>query len=110
MNLESLLDTLAKLDWFEQADALRRAGTPSVKFAVSRNAGWGGQQIEEMLKGYGVKIWQRGFTPDSLTFRAKRVQAQWCEYLLLRHGIPIVDGRAIKKETLAHTLETMVRL
>jgi len=87
----SIIDTLAKLDWFEKLDALFRLGTPSHKLVVSRNIDLSGQQIEDMLKSYGVKIWDRGFTQDTLSFRVKRKQAGWAEYLLFRCGIPVLS-------------------
>ena len=91
MDLGALLDVFAKLDWFETLDAVLRSGTPSRKFSVSRNAGWSGMAIETMLKQKGVKVWERGFTRDSLTFRVKSTQARWAEYLLLGHGIPVLS-------------------
>ena len=38
---------------------------------------------------YGVKIWGRGFTRDTLTFRVNVKQANWAEYLLHQHAIPV---------------------
>ena len=89
--MDDLLDLLAKLDWFEALDALVRSlsGAKSWTFSVSRNCGWSGQQIESMLRKYGVKLWGRGFTRDTLTFRINVKQANWAEYLLHQHAIPV---------------------
>ena len=89
--MNTLIEVLAKLNWFESVDELMRwlSGVKSWKFAVSRNCGWSGQQIEEMLAKYGVKVWGRGFTRDTLTFRVKYQQANWAEYLLWQHRITV---------------------
>lgn len=84
-----IVDLIARLDGFERLGAVLRMGMPSHRFAVDRNAGFSGQQIEQMLKSYGIKIWDRGFTHDTLKFRVKRKQAGWAEYLLFRSGIPV---------------------
>ena len=47
--------------------------------------------MERLLRRHGVKIWDRNFTRDCLTFRAKRRQANWAEYLLRRRGIPVLS-------------------
>ena len=89
--MDNVIELLAKLNWFESLDAGARwlSGVRSWKFAVSRDCGWSGQQIESMLKKYGVKIWGRGFTHDTLTFRVNVKQANWAEYLLHQHTIPV---------------------
>ncbi|MBN2390743.1 MAG: hypothetical protein JXR84_08470 [Anaerolineae bacterium] len=87
--MDIFVELLAKLNWFEKVGAILRLGTPSHKFVVDRNAGWSGRDIEAMLKSYGVKIWGRGFTRDTLSFRAKKTQASWTEYLLFRNRIPV---------------------
>jgi hypothetical protein len=62
-------------------------------FYVPRNCGWRGIDLERMLEKYGVKIWDRGFTHECFTFRVKRRQANWAEYLLRRRGIPVSSLR-----------------
>lgn len=91
--MDDLVDMIAKLNWFESLDAGVRwlSGTKSWKFAVSRNCGWSGQQIEDMLRQRGVKIWGRGFTHDTLTFRVNIKQANWAEYLLHQNAIPVLS-------------------
>jgi hypothetical protein len=84
------IEWLARLDWFERLDALLRqlSGQESWRFHVPRNCGWCGSEIEQLLKHYGVEIWDRNFTHDCLTFRVKYLQANWTEHLLRRRGIP----------------------
>jgi hypothetical protein len=60
-------------------------------FYVPRDCGWSGIEMERLLKRHGVKIWDRGFTRDCLTFCVKRRQANWAEYLLRRRGIPVLS-------------------
>ncbi len=94
--MDELIDLIAKFNWFESLDAgvRRLSGVKSREFAVSRNCGWSGQQIESMLRQYGVKIWERGFTRDTLTFHVSVKQANWAEYLLHQHSIPVF-GRPV---------------
>jgi hypothetical protein len=68
-------------------------GRNSWSFYVPRRCGWNGIDIERLLRRYGVKVWDRGFTHDCLTFRVKRRQANWAEYLLRRRGIPVWSPR-----------------
>ena len=101
--MDDFIDLLAKLNWFETFAALFKIGTPSHRFAVDRNCGWSGQQIEEMLKAKGIKIWHRGFTKTTLKFRVANRQARYAEYLLWRNGIVVkskpVDPRNAKRGT-----------
>lgn len=60
---------------------------------VPRNCEWRGIDLERLLGKYGVKIWDRGFTHECFTFRVKRRQANWAEYLLRRRGIPVWSPR-----------------
>lgn len=87
--MDDVIDLLAKLDWFETIGALFKMRTPSHRFAVERNCGWSGAQIEAMLKKYGIKVWHRGFTRETLKFRVSKAQASWAEYLLWKNGIPV---------------------
>jgi hypothetical protein len=67
------------------------AGHNAWQFYVPRDCGWTGIEMERLLRRHGVKIWDRDFTHDCLTFRVKRRQANWAEYLLRRRGIPVVS-------------------
>ena len=66
-------------------------GRNAWRFYVPRDCGWSGIEMERLLKRHGVKVWDRGFTRECLTFRVKRRQANWAEYLLRRRGIPVVS-------------------
>jgi len=91
--MNEIVELLARLDWFERLDAFLRqlSGQDSWQFYVPRDCGWSGIEMERLLKRHGVKIWDRDFTRDCLTFRVKRRQANWAEYLLRRRGIPVVS-------------------
>lgn len=60
-------------------------------FAIPRDCGWTGWEIEKMLNRYGVKVFGRGINSRELRFKVKLRQANWAEYLLLRAGIPIAS-------------------
>jgi hypothetical protein len=66
-------------------------GRNAWRFYVPRDCGWSGIEMERLLKRHGVKVWDRGFTRECLTFRVKRRQANWAEYLLRRKGIPVLS-------------------
>ena len=66
-------------------------GRNAWRFYVPRDCGWSGIEIERLLRRHGVKVWDRGFTHDALTFRVKCRQANWAEYLLRRRGIPVTS-------------------
>jgi hypothetical protein len=71
--------------------AASASGRNAWRFHVPRNCGWSGIEMERLLRRHGVMIWDRGFTPDCLTFCVKLRQANWAEYLLRRRGIPVVS-------------------
>jgi len=50
-------------------------GRNAWRFYVPRNCGWRGIDLERLLRKYGVKIWDRGFTHECFTFCVKRRQA-----------------------------------
>jgi hypothetical protein len=97
---EGVVSTFLNADW---DGARRRDGLPGLlhelgacvtrqnswTIYVPCNSGWRGIDIERLLRRYGVKIWDRAFTRDCITFRVKRRQANWAEYLLWRKGIPV---------------------
>ena len=91
--MHQLVEFLAHLDWFERVDEIGRAvaGQRSWRFEIPRDCGRSGQQIEDMLKSFGIPIWGRNFNRTSLFFRVKRKQANWAEYLLWRHSIPVAS-------------------
>jgi len=91
--MNELVEFVAHLDWFEQMDTLLRhlCGEHTWRFYVPRNCGWSGIEMERLLERHGVKVWDRGFTRDCLTFRVRRRQANWAEYLLRRRGIPVLS-------------------
>ncbi len=91
--MEELVEFLARFDWFERVDAFvrRLSGERSWRFYVPRNCGWSGIEMERLLARHGVKMWDRGFTRDCLTFCVKLRQANWAEYLLRRRGIAVLS-------------------
>jgi hypothetical protein len=68
------------------------AGRSSWRFAVPREGGLSGWEIEQMLATYGVRIWGRWFDSEYLYFNVKIEQANWAEYLLKRRGIAVITA------------------
>ena len=67
-------------------------GQSSWRFAVPRDSGLSGWEIERMLADYGVSIWGRWFDSDNLYFNVKLEQANWAEYLLKRRGVAVMTS------------------
>ncbi len=65
-------------------------GQSSWRFAVPRDGGLSGWEIEKMLAQYGVSIWGRWFDSENLYFNVKLEQANWAEYLLKRRGVAVM--------------------
>lgn len=98
--LEGVISTFRFANW---KGAYRRAGwrglaaeflraaaaRNNVTFYVSRRAGWAGIQVEQLLKGYGIRVWDRGIAGDDFYFRVKAHQARWAEYIMLRARVPL---------------------
>lgn len=98
--IEGVISTFLNADW---DGAVRRDGVPGLFgelgacitgqnswiIYVPCDSGWRGIEIERLLRRHGVTIWDRGFTRHCITFRVKRRQANWAEYLLWRRGIPV---------------------
>jgi hypothetical protein len=100
--IEGLVSGLLNADWHRAAQrdgfagliqefAATLTGRNAWRFYVPRDCGWSGIEMERLLGRHGVKIWDRDFIRDCLTFRVKRRQANWAEYLLRRRGIPVVS-------------------
>ncbi len=66
-------------------------GQSAWRFAVPRDGGLSGWEIERMLAQYGVSIWGRWFDSDTLYFNVKIEQANWAEYLLKRRGVAVMS-------------------
>lgn len=90
--MNDIIELLAKLDWFEYIGTFVRwlSGIQSWKITIDRNCGVSGQQIEDLLTQHGIKVWGRGFTRNTLTFRVKEQQANWAEYLLHQNNVPVL--------------------
>ncbi len=101
--LDEIFSTFRYADWRGAYDRAGIVGVVNEFFAslaainswtifVSRRAGWSGEEIEAFLRRYGVRIWGRGFSGAHFSFRVKRRQARWAEYLLTRRGIPVTSA------------------
>jgi hypothetical protein len=126
----SITDTLAKLDFisriegwistFRRADwhgagkrgvagiasevgrCLTRSNVPVIHFR--RNAGWTGIEVERLLAGYGVRIFDRAFIDDTLCFRVAERQHERADHVLRRAGVPVVTPPAGESNAHAGTI------
>jgi len=88
-----LIEFLAKFDIIEimVSGYKRMTVGGSKKLVIDRNCGRSGREIQDMLAGYGVQIWGRGFTSDTWSFRVKNAQVSWAEYLCWQNGLTVVS-------------------
>ncbi|MEW5957017.1 MAG: hypothetical protein AB1801_04790 [Chloroflexota bacterium] len=76
-----------------------------VPYGRSLTNGWSQRDIESLMKRYGIKTWHHQITNGEYFFSVKLEQAQWAEYLLLRHDIPLNEkftGAPRSKTVSAH--------
>lgn len=51
--------------------------------------GWNGFDIERLMTQHGIKSWGRQVVGGEFFFSVNLEQAQWAEYLLLKHNVPV---------------------
>jgi len=101
-HIEGFLSTFRYADWRGAYDSKGIHGLIGEFFScivalncwtirVHRHAGWSGDQIEDLLFHFGVRIWGRGFSKNDYSFYVKERQARWAEYVLLCQGVPVTS-------------------
>jgi len=105
--LDRLVTIGAEFDWITPVltwlTDMRSGG--SVGYNIPVEAGWSALAIQTMLHDAGVRIWGLSIVAGIITFRLKRKQARYAQYLLERHGIPYqggIDVRTSAKEQSQH--------
>jgi len=91
MNILDILDgfnVICRLDGL--AGRVRKGG--GRHFEIDRRCGMTGAEIERYLRRYAVRVFGRGFGDGTLYFSVGPKQARWAEYLLHRHGLPVVSA------------------
>jgi hypothetical protein len=87
----------SELDWITPVltwlTDMRSGG--SVGYNIPVDAGWSALAIQMMLHEAGVRIWGLSIVAGIITFRLKRSQARYAQYLLERNGIPYQGGMDI---------------
>jgi hypothetical protein len=72
-----------------------RYGDLGHQFAIPR-ADKGGaynlNQVEEILKTYGVDVYGRSHDSKNMYFHVKKRQARWAEYLMLHAGVELCNA------------------
>lgn len=95
--LDRLVTIGAEFDWITPVltwlTNMRSGG--SVGYNIPVDAGWSALAIQMMLHDAGVSIWGLSIVAGIITFRLKRKQARYAQYLLERHGIPYQGGMDI---------------
>lgn len=98
--MRQFLKFLSLFDWISPTAAILEdifagslfsldAWTFFIPFDEAVNNGWSPFHITNLLARYGIKNWGSLFDGDEYSFKVKLEQAQWTEYVLLRHGVPI---------------------
>jgi hypothetical protein len=60
-----------------------------VPYSRSLDNGWNAFDIEDLMGRHGIKTWGGQITGGEFFFSVKLEQAQWAEYILLNHGVPV---------------------
>lgn len=64
----------------------------TIRFEMSRQAGWRGVDVESFLSSYGISVTGREICgDDSLAFCVNHRQAGWADYLLRMAGVPLLS-------------------
>jgi len=106
-SLMDLLDDfiLGPLNWVDRLEWLVRGalyGDFGAKFAIPRadkseNDAPTLNEVERLLKRYGIAVYGRTHDSRNMYFHVKNRQARWAEYILLHAGVklrnPTVDSR-----------------
>jgi hypothetical protein len=92
--INSLIRFGAMFDWITPLwtfilDFINR---PSVGYNIDVNSGWSAYAIRDLLKGSGIKIWGLTIFGSTITFRTRKAQAAYAQYLMDRVGIPYRGG------------------
>lgn len=75
--------------WNDPTPLQSNSWTFFVPYDESLTSGWNAVDIEKLLNQHGIKTWGGGFGEGEYCFTVSLGQAQWAEYLILRHRIPL---------------------
>lgn len=65
------------------------AGANTFRFALLRSGNHSLNDVEALLKGYGVPIFGRTHDATCMYFSVKKRQARWAEYVMLQAGVEL---------------------
>ncbi|NLS80023.1 MAG: hypothetical protein GXY76_22510 [Chloroflexi bacterium] len=85
-------------DWASPLVASARdlANGSNHTFLVPEDCGWAARDIRRLLRRHGVRVWGLMIVDRTILLTVRRAQARWAEYLLLRHGLPLLSGYAAR--------------
>lgn len=101
MTMYKLFDALSVFDWItptigfvetfwnDPTPLQSNSWTFFVPYDESLSSGWNAVDIEKLLNQHGIKTWGGQITNGEFFVSVKLEQAQWAEYLILRHRIPL---------------------
>lgn len=75
--------------WNDPTPLQTNSWTFFVPYDAALNSGWNAVDIEKLLHQHGIKTWGGQITNGEFFVSVKLEQAQWAEYLILRHRIPL---------------------
>jgi len=68
------------------------AGANTFRFALLRSGSHSLNEVEALLKGYGVPVFGRTHDATCMYFSVKRRQARWAEYVMLQAGVELSNA------------------
>lgn len=75
--------------WNDPTPLQSNSWTFFVPYDQSLANGWNAVDIEKLLNQHGIKTWGGQITNGEFFFTVSLDKAQWAEYLLLRHRVPL---------------------
>ena len=108
----NVLELLACFDWITPLLTVARSaarGDPlnvrSWAFFVPLESAWTGAELKALLRRHGIRMWGLMACRGEIFFLVSRDQAEWAEYVLLRHGVPL-NHRVLSRRKVKHTQGT----
>ena len=68
------------------------AGANTFRFALLRSGNHSLNEVEALLRGYGVRVFGRTHDATCMYFSVKKRQARWAEYVMLQAGVELSNA------------------
>ncbi|MCB0174007.1 MAG: hypothetical protein KDJ97_26050 [Anaerolineae bacterium] len=93
-SIDKLIEIGVNADWISPLLSMIQdvANGPHHDFLVDWNSGWSANEIKRLLENHGIKTWGVMVRHEIIMFTVRKKQAQWAQYVLQSHSVPILSG------------------